>query len=69
MGCFPLERGRGGVRLTSDGLKLLPQLQRICNEHEILMLLLDDLHSMQSGLIRIGRAAPSLRRNSMVGCC
>ncbi len=49
-----LERGRGGVRLTSDGLKLLPQLQRICNEHEILMLQVDDLHDMQSGLIRIG---------------
>ena len=49
-----LERGRGGVRLTSDGLKLLPQLQRICNEHEILLLQVDDLHDMQSGLIRIG---------------
>ena len=49
-----LERGRAGVRLTSDGLKLLPQLQRICNEHETLLLQVDDLHGMQSGLIRIG---------------
>ena len=49
-----LERGRGGVKLTSDGLKLLPQLQRICNEHETLLLQVDDLHGMQSGLIRIG---------------
>ncbi|MFN8471312.1 MAG: LysR family transcriptional regulator [Anaerolineae bacterium] len=49
-----LERGRAGVRLTSDGLKLLPQVQRICNEHEILMMQVEDLHDMQSGLIRIG---------------
>jgi len=49
-----LRRGRAGVSLTSDGLQLLPQLQRICNEHEILMAQIDDLHDMQSGLIRIG---------------
>ncbi|MFZ5942902.1 MAG: LysR family transcriptional regulator [Bacillota bacterium] len=49
-----LERGRAGVSLTSDGFKLLPQLKRICNEHEILMMQIEDLHDMQSGLIRIG---------------
>lgn len=49
-----LERGRAGVSLTSDGLKLLPQLKRICNEHEILMTQIEGLHDMQSGLIRIG---------------
>ena len=49
-----LERGRAGVSLTSDGLKLLPQLKRICNEHEILIAQIEDLHDMQSGLIRIG---------------
>ena len=49
-----LERNRAGVSLTSDGLKLLPQIQRICNEHEILMRQIEDLHDMQSGLIRIG---------------
>lgn len=49
-----LERGRAGVRLTSDGLKLLPQIRRICNEHEILMTQVEDLRDMQSGLIRIG---------------
>jgi DNA-binding transcriptional LysR family regulator len=48
------ERGRAGINLTSDGLKLLPQLKRICNEHEILMTLIEDLHDMQSGIIRIG---------------
>ncbi|HBV98197.1 MAG: LysR family transcriptional regulator [Peptococcaceae bacterium BICA1-7] len=49
-----LERGKAGVRLTSDGLKLLPMLQRICNEQEMLMAQVDNLHDMQSGLIRIG---------------
>jgi DNA-binding transcriptional LysR family regulator len=53
-GIFLLERGRGGVSLTSDGLKLLPQLKRICNEHEILMTQIEDLHGIQSGMIRIG---------------
>jgi DNA-binding transcriptional LysR family regulator len=48
------ERGRAGISLTSDGLKLLPQLQRICNEHEILMMQIKDLHDIQSGMIRIG---------------
>jgi DNA-binding transcriptional LysR family regulator len=49
-----LERGRAGVGLTSDGLKLLPLVQRICNEQEMLMAQVDDLHDMKSGLIRIG---------------
>ena len=53
-GVFLLERGRAGVSLTSDGLKLEPQLKRICNEHEILMTQIEDLHNMQSGMIRIG---------------
>lgn len=49
-----LERGRTGVSLTSDGLKLLPMLQRICNEQEILIAQVDNLHDIQLGLIRIG---------------
>lgn len=49
-----LERGRAGVSLTSEGLQLLPQLQRICNEHEILLTQIQDLHNIQGGLIRIG---------------
>jgi DNA-binding transcriptional LysR family regulator len=49
-----LERGRAGVSLTSDGLKLLPMLQRICNEQEILIAQIENLHDMQLGLIRIG---------------
>ena len=48
------ERGRSGISLTSDGIKLLPQLKRICNEYEILMTQIEDLHDMQTGMIRIG---------------
>jgi DNA-binding transcriptional LysR family regulator len=48
------ERGRAGINLTSDGLKLLPQLKRICNEHKILMTQIEDLHGIKTGMIRIG---------------
>ena len=48
------ERGRAGISLTSDGIKLLPQLQRICNEHEILMTQIVELQNLQTGIIRIG---------------
>ena len=49
-----LERGRSGVRMTSDGLKLMPQIQRICNEQKLLQAKVEELHDMQSGMIRIG---------------
>lgn len=48
------ERGRAGINLTSDGLKLFPQLKRICNEQEMLKRQLEELHDIQSGMIRIG---------------
>ena len=53
-GVVLLERGRSGVTLTSDGLKLFPQIQRVCNERELLIAQVDDLRGCQSGLIRIG---------------
>ena len=49
-----LERGRAGVILTSDGQKILPHLKKICYENELLKTQIEDLHGMQSGLIRIG---------------
>lgn len=49
-----LERGRAGVRLTSDGLKLLPYAQNVCNEYQKLQAQVDELNGLQSGLIRIG---------------
>ncbi|PSL40910.1 DNA-binding transcriptional LysR family regulator [Planomicrobium soli] len=48
------ERSRSGISLTSDGMNLLPQVKRICNEHEILLTRVNDLHHIQTGMIRIG---------------
>lgn len=49
-----LERSRGGVRLTSDGLKLLPHAKRVCEEYQKLQMEVNDLHGVRSGIIRIG---------------
>lgn len=49
-----LERGRNGVRLTSDGLKLLPYVQNVCSEYQKLQTQVDELNGLQTGLIRIG---------------
>ncbi|WP_099468699.1 LysR family transcriptional regulator [Konateibacter massiliensis] len=49
-----LERGRSGVRLTSDGLTLLPYAKSMCSEYQKLQTQVDELNGLQSGLIRIG---------------
>lgn len=49
-----LERGKGGVKLTSDGLKLLPYAQNVCNEYLKLQMQVSELNGLHSGLIRIG---------------
>ncbi len=49
-----LERDRSGVRLTSEGLKVLPYAKSVCNEYEKLQFQIDELHGLQSGIIRIG---------------
>lgn len=49
-----LERSRAGVRLTSDGTKLLPYAKSLCNEYQKLQIQVDELNGLQSGLIRIG---------------
>lgn len=49
-----LERGRGGVRLTSDGMKLLPYARSVCEDFQKLQMQVDDMNGLQSGLIRIG---------------
>lgn len=49
-----LERSRSGVRLTSDGLKLLPFAIKVCDEYKKLQIQVDELNGLQSGLIRIG---------------
>lgn len=49
-----LERGKSGVTLTSDGLKLFAQIQRVCNEQALLAAQVADLQDGSVGLIRIG---------------
>ncbi len=49
-----LERGKNGVKLTSDGMKLLPHARSLVAEFEKLQMEVDDLHGIQSGIIRIG---------------
>ena len=49
-----LERNRSGVKLTSDGMRLLPYAQNICEEYRKLQMQVDDLNGLKSGLIRIG---------------
>lgn len=49
-----LERDRSGVRLTSDGMKLLPYAKSVCREFEKLQVQVDELKGLTSGLIRIG---------------
>lgn len=49
-----LERRKNGVKLTSDGLQLLPYAKNVCNEYEKLQMQIDDLNGLQSGFLRIG---------------
>lgn len=49
-----LERGRAGVRLTSDGVRLLERAKSICGEYEKLRQEVEELNGLESGLIRIG---------------
>lgn len=49
-----LERGKVGVKLTSDGMKMLPFVKSVCAEYEKLQMQVDELNGLQSGLIRIG---------------
>ena len=46
--------GRAGVALTSDGARLLPLAKGLCDQYRRLQTEVDDLHGIQSGLIRIG---------------
>ena len=49
-----LERSVSGVRLTSDGTKLLPYAKNVVREMEKLQMEIDAVNGLQSGLIRIG---------------
>lgn len=49
-----LERSVGGVKLTSDGTKILPYAKNVVAEYEKLQMEIDELNGLQLGLIRIG---------------
>lgn len=49
-----LDRGKGGVKLTSDGQKLLPFARSVCTEHARLQKQVEELSGLRSGLIRMG---------------
>ena len=49
-----LERGKAGVKLTSDGMTLLPYAKNLISEYEKLIGEIDDLTGLRSGLIRVG---------------
>lgn len=46
-----LERGKSGVRLTSDGTRLLPYIKSVCDEYDKLKMQIDELNGLQAGLI------------------
>lgn len=49
-----LERNKNGVRLTSDGLTLLPYAKNLVADYEKLQSAVDELNGLQTGIIRIG---------------
>ncbi|MBE6651577.1 MAG: LysR family transcriptional regulator [Ruminococcaceae bacterium] len=49
-----LERGKSGVKLTSEGLKLLPCAKAIVDKYDMLQMEVDALNGLQSGIIQIG---------------
>lgn len=53
-GILLLERDRSGVRLTSDGLALLPMAKQLCEDYQRLEFTVDELNGLKTGIIRIG---------------
>lgn len=49
-----LERDHTGVKLTSEGLQLLPHIRALGESYQALQAQLEQIHDLQSGLIRIG---------------
>ncbi len=54
LGLSLLERGRGGICLTSDGRMLLPRIQALCDARQALHQQADALRGLETGFIRIG---------------
>ena len=49
-----MERGKRGVRLTSDGLAILPYAKALIADYEKMQMQVDELNGLQTGIIRIG---------------
>lgn len=49
-----LARSRAGVRLTSEGERVIEQVRRVCAEQRRLEAVVGELNGLQTGLIRIG---------------
>lgn len=49
-----LERNRTGIRLTSEGMRLIPHARNLCAEYEKIQEQVGELQGLQTGLIRIG---------------
>ena len=49
-----LERSKTGLKLTSDGLKILPYAKSVCEEYDKMVMQIDSIHGLEKGLIRIG---------------
>ena len=48
-----LTRCKSGVKLTSEGMLLLPYVRKLCESYHELNAGVDSVHGVQSGLIRI----------------
>ena len=53
-GLVLLERSRAGVRLTAEGVKLLPYAKALCEQYRLFQDEADALSNLHAGLIRIG---------------
>lgn len=53
-GLVLLDRKSSGLRITSDGMKILPHVQNVCNYQTKLLTEIEELHGLKTGLIRIG---------------
>lgn len=49
-----LERNRGGIRLTSEGMALAPHIREVCDAYLRLQMEVDEVKGIRSGKIRIG---------------
>lgn len=49
-----LERNRAGLRLTSDGMNILPYAKELAEKYQTLQIQLAELGHLDTGLIRIG---------------